>query len=215
MITKPIAVLLAPLLLNGCMMAGMAGMGHMGTGMNAASARSEPTVIKEVSGGGFRVTVDFPYYASVDSLSYTVTVRGADGQLIGSDALVALEVSPAATDSAVTAMAPSHAGHAAQGEHAIPGGLLQMRFAPVERGGGRFVFRPSLAPGAAYRLVVVVGRVGDEALEPPIVVEHRVVLPAPTTMSGNTAHLMPSGGVTPLLVLGGVAMAVMMLFAMR
>ncbi len=111
-------MLLAPLLLNGCMMAGMAGTGRMGTGMNAASARSEPTVIKEVSGSGFRVTVEFPYYASVDSSSYTVTVRGADGQLIRSDALVALEVS----------------------------------------------------------------------LEPPIVVEHRVVLPAPTTMSGNTAH---------------------------
>lgn len=221
MTAKPMAALLAPLLLSGCMMAGMAGMGGMGHmtagahGDSPAATRGGPTVVKEVIGGGFRVTADFSPYAPVDSLSYAVTVRELDGRLITTDASVFLEISPATTESVATSPTPAHAGHPAQAANTMPGGLEHMRFATVERGGGRFVFRPSIPRGGAYRLVVVVERVGETVLDPPIVVDHVVALPASVAPSSESGHVAPSGGKTALVVLGGVSMAVMMLFAMR
>lgn len=221
MTPKLMVALLAPLLLGGCMkagMAGMSGMGHMTAGAHGdspAAARDEPTVVKEVMSGGLRVTVDFPPYAPVDSLRYAVTVRRLDGQFITTDALVFLEVSPATTESVVTSPTPTHAAHQAQAAKTIPGSLERMRLAPVERGGGRFVFRPSIPRGGAYRLVVVVERVGETTLEPPIVVEHVVALTASVLTASESAHVMLSGGKTALVLLGGVSMAVMMLFAMR
>jgi len=219
---KLMAAVLAPLLLSGCMMAGMAGMGGMGHVSGAgthdggpATAPGAPTIVKEVVAGGLRVTAEFPTYAPDDSLSYVVTLRGLDGRAITTDASVFLEVSPATMGSAIAAPAPMHAGDPAKIAHAMPGGLERMRFAPVERGGGRFVFRPSIPRDGAYRLTVLVERAGDTVMDPPIVVDHVVQLPP--LAAGPTAreHAMRGGGLTPLVVLGAGFMAVMMLFAVR
>jgi len=218
MTAKLLAALLAPLLLSGCMMAGMVGMGRMGVGAHGGSpadARSAPTVVREVIGGGFRVTADFPSFTPVDSLSYSVTLRGLDGTLITADASVALEVSPAITESVAASPTPAHTRHPAPSATAMPSGLAHMQFAPVERGGGRFVFRPSIPRGGAYRLAVVVERVGETTLDPPIVVDHVVALPASAPPSAEPGHVMPSGGLTALGILGGVSMAVLMLLVMR
>ena len=220
---KPMAALLAPLLVSGCMMAGMAGMGGMspmgggGThGSGLAMAPAEPTIVKEVVVGGLRVTAEFPIFAPGDSLRYSVVLRGLDGRAITTDASVFLDVSPVRMGSAVASPAPMHAEDPAKSAHAMPGGLERMRFAPVERGGGRFVFRPSIPRDGAYRLAVLVERTGDTVLDPPIVLDH-VAQMLPTTVGApmSSGHVLRGGGLTPLVVLGAGLMAVMMLFAVR
>ncbi len=218
---KWMTALLAPLLLSGCMMAGMAGMGgmgHMGAGAHkgsAAAAHGEPTVIKEMTGGEFRVTADFPPYAPTDSLRYTVTVRTLDGRLITTDAQVVMDVSPAATEAVAMVPAAAHAGHAAPTAKTASAGFEHIRFAPVERGGGRFVFRPSIPRGGAYRIAVTVERVGDTVLDPPIMLAHVVSLPALAAPPSASGHTTRTSGLATLAILGGVSMAVMMLLAMR
>ena len=219
MTAKLMATLLAPLLLSGCMMAGMGGMGHMAGGTHGSSpamAPGEPTVVKEAVAGGLRVTAAFPTYASGDSVTYTVTLSGLDGRAITTDASVFLEVSPATIGSADTSLAHTHAVAPAKVAHALPGGLERMRFLPVERGGGRFVFRPSIPRDGAYRLIVLVERAGDTVLDPPIVVEHVVqLLPTTTGTPMAPGHAMRGWGLTPLMLLGAGFMAVMMLVAIR
>ena len=219
---KLMAALSAPLLLNGCMMAGMAGMGGMGHvsgggthDSGAAAAPGAPTIVKEVVAGGLRVTAEFPTYAPGDLLSYTVTLRDLDGRTITTDASVFLEVSPATMDSAVAAPAPTHAGPPAKIAHAMPGGLERMRFAPAERAGGRFVFRPSIPRDGAYRLTVLVEGARETVMDPPIVVDQVVQLLAITPEPSAPRHAMRGGGLTPLVLLGAGFMAVMMLFALR
>lgn len=220
-----IAALLAPLLASGCMMAGMSGMagmggmGHSSTdsthGSTPANARGEPTVVKEVVAGGLRVTADFPARRVGDSLSYTVTLRELDGRVISTDALVFLEVSPVIMSSASASPGPTHAGHPAKTARENADGLLRTKFAPVERGGGRFVFRPAFLQAGAYRLSVLVERSGDRVIDPPLVVDHVVQLQAPATGPSGGGHAMRGGGLTPIMLLGAGFMAVMMLVAIR
>lgn len=184
-------------------------------GSGLAEAPGEPTIVKEVVAGGLRLTADFPPYAPGDSLSYTVTLRDLDGRAITTDASVFLEVSPAIMGNAATSPVPTHAGHPAMIAHAMSGGLERMRFTPVERGGGRFVFRPSIPRDGAYRLTVLVERAGDTVLDPPMVVDHVVQLQATATGPSGGGHAMRGRGLTPLVLLGAGFMAVMMLVAVR
>ena len=221
MTAKLMAVLLAPLMLSGCMMAGMAGMGGMGHtgdgthGSDLATAPGEPTIVKEIVAGGLRVTAVFPTYAPGDSLSYTITLRDLDGRPITTDASVFLEVSPASMRSAATSPVPTHAERPAMIAHTMSGGLERSRFAPVERGGGRFVFRPSIPRDGAYRLTVHVERTGDTLVDPPLALDHVVQLRAPATGPSGGGNAMRGGGLTPLVLLGAGFMAVMMLVAIR
>ena len=220
---KLMAALLAPLLLNGCMMAGMAGMGGMGHvsgggthDAGSASAPGAPAIVNEVITGGLRVTAEFPTYAPSDSLNYTVTLRDLDGRILTTDAAVFLEVSPAAMGSVAAVPAPTHAGPPAKIAHTMPGGLERMRFVPVERAGGRFVFRPSIPRDGAYRLTVLVEGAGDAVLTPPIVIDHVVqMLPTAARAPMSSGHATQGWGLTPLVLLGAGFMAVMMLFAVR
>ena len=197
MISKLIAVLLTPLLLNGCMMAGMTGMGHAGAATparGAAGAPAESNMVKEMVAGDLRVTAEFPIFAPSDSLSYVVTIRRLDGPAIESDALVSLDVSPITTVGAASTSA---------------------RFTPVERGGGRFVFRPSIPRHEGYRLAIAVERVGSTVMDPPIVLDYVVQPHSPATSLRQPGHAAPSGGLTPLVLLGAGLMAAMMLLAIR
>jgi len=219
------ATLLAPLLLSGCMMAGMAGMAGMGGMGHAVGAGSHddglmaapgvPTIIKEVVVGELRVTADFPAYAWGDSLRYAVTLRGIDGRAFTAGASVFLDVSPTTIDSAAGAPEATHAGHSMVTAPATPGASQRTRYTPAEREGGRFVFRPSIPREGTYRLAVLVERAGDTVMDPPLVVEHVVRLSPPSAMPATAGHAMRGGRLTPLVVLGAGVMALMMLVAVR
>lgn len=185
---------LTPLLLSGCMLPGMGGMGgmgmHGGGGMQEASPGSSmrgPATIKESVAGGIRVTVSFPPYALGDALAYDVSLRDLRDETLIRDASVSLVVTP----DGATKLAPSMSDS------------------------GTHVFRPALTAEGAYRLVVVVERVGTTVLDPPVKVEHTVQLLKPMQTGGGDGHGPAASRVTPVIVLGAVVMAVMMAFMFR
>ncbi len=219
MSAKLIVALLAPLLLGSCMMAGMAGLGPMSGGdthgASSAAASGEPTIVKEVVVGGLRVTANFPAQAAGDALRYVVAIRDRDGRFVTGDVAVFLEVSPARAQLADAS--PSHpgTGHSTETAGEPSGGVERTRVAPAEREAGQFTFRPAIPSAGAYRLAVLVERVGNTLLEPAIVVEHVATLSAKAPATSAGGHAMWSGRATPLVLLGAGLMAVMMLVAVR
>ena len=219
---KLIAALLAPLLTSGCMMAGMAGMGglgHMsGTGMHTsgvAASPDGPLEVHEVSAGGFRVTTESPGQLVGDSLRVAVIVRELDGRAITTDASVFLDVTPTSATGSADQPVPTHAGHSARLAHQIPEDGALKRFSPSSHAGGQFEFRTAITPDGAYRLAVVVERVGDRVLDPPIVVS-RVIQAQPAATGGaHTASAPNASQLVPLALLGAGLMAVMMLVTLR
>ncbi len=212
---KLLVVLLIPFAVNGCMMAGMAAMGGGGHMMGGgalhggiADSARQPTVIREVMSGSLRVTAEFPFFISGDSLRYVATIQNRDGRARTEDALVFLEVS-SATGKVVATPAPTHAGHPSMIVSAPSDGLERTRLTPVERAEGRYVFRPTIPRDGVYRLAIVVERVGDTVLDPPVVVDHVIQIARART------HARWGGGVTPLVFLGTAFMAVMMVVAIR
>lgn len=220
--TKLFTVLWPALLLNGCMVAGMGGMGGMGHMMPGGTHGEDPPtavsgqhIVKEVVAHGIRVTADFPPFAPSDSLTYTVTLRDLGGRAITADASVFLSVSPAALTSDAMPPAPGHAGHPATTEGARRSDLALTRVVPVLRGGGTFVFRPSVPRDGPYRLTVLVERVGDTVMEPPLALDQVVQLSAHIESPTGHGQALGREGLTPLLLLGAGLMAVMMIFSFR
>ena len=171
------------------------------------------TIVKDVVVGGLRVTATFPAQAAGDALRYVVTIRDRDGPFVTGDVAVFLEVSPARTQNADGS--PSHTGHSPETAREPSVGVERTRVAPAEREAGQFTFRPAIPSAGAYRLGVVVERVGDTLLDPAIVVEHVATLAAKAPATSAGGHAMRSGRVTPLVLLGAGFMAVMMLVAIR
>lgn len=212
---KLMVVLLIPLLASGCMMVGMAAMGGGGHMMGGgtrhggtADSTHQPTVIKEVISGSLRVTAEFPFFAAGESLRYVATIQDRDGQARTENAIVFLEVS-SATGNVVATPAPTPTGHPAMTAHAAPDVVERTRLSPVERAGGRYLFRPTIATEGSYRLAIIVERVGDTVLDPPVVVEHT------TQIARAQSHAQWGGRVTPLVILGAAFMTVMMVVAIQ
>lgn len=220
--SKLFAALLAPLLTSGCMMAGMAGMGGMGhmsgggTHAGGAAVSTDRTMeVSEVVAGGLRVSAEFPVQLAGYSSRFAVVLRELDGRAITTDAAVFLDVAPVGSRRTAAQPPPNHAGHPAKLAHAMPEDLARTRTAPDARSGGRFEFRPTLAPDGAYLVTVVVERVGERVFDPPISVS-RVMQFAPSAASDSHAANAPWGGrVVPLAVLGTGLMALMMLVTWR
>ncbi|MBA4071170.1 MAG: hypothetical protein C0497_04930 [Gemmatimonas sp.] len=212
---KMMVVLLMPFAVSGCMMAGMAatgGGGHMigGGALHGGTAGStrQSTVIKEVMSGSLRVTGEFPFFTSGESLRYVATIQDRDGRARTENAIVFLEVS-SAPGNVVATPVPTHAGHPSMIVNARSDVVERTRLTPVERAGGQFVFRPTIPTDGVYRLAIVVERVGDTVLDPPVVVDHITQIARAPNPAGW------GGGVTPLVLLGAAFMTVMMLVAIR
>lgn len=122
--------------------------------------------------------------------------------------MVFLEVSSAAGN-VVATRAPTHAGHPSMVVTAPLDVVERTRLSPGERAGGRYVFRPTIATEGSYRLAIIVERVGETVLDPPVVVEHT------TQIARTRSHAQWGGRVTPLVILGAAFMAVMMVVASR
>ncbi len=220
--SKLIAALLAPLLTSGCMMAGMAGMGGMGhmsgggTHAGGAAVSMDGTMeVSEVVAGGLRVTAEFPAQVAGDSTRFAVVLRELDGRAITTDAAVFVDVTPVGGTSAAAPPVPTQPGHPATMSHPAPRTMALQRIVPYARSGGRFEFHSFLEPETAFRVTVVVERVGDRVMEPPISVS-RVLQHAPRAAGDAHAASTPWGGyAVPLAVLGAGLMALMMLVTWR
>lgn len=220
--SKLIAALLAPLLTSGCMMAGMAGMGGMGhmsgggTHAGGAVVSTDGTMeVSEVVAGGLRVSAEFPAHAAGDSSRFAVVLREMDGRAITADAAVFLDVTPVGSTSSAAPPVPTPAGHSATLAHPSPRGTALQRIVPYVRTGGRYEFRSLLAPEGAFRATVVVERVGDRVMDPPISMS-RVIQHAPrATGDAHAANTPWAGHAVPLAMLGAGLMALMMLVTWR
>jgi len=219
---KLMVALLAPLLMGGCMMAGMAGMAGMGHmagsethGTNSAAAPDAATIVKQVNVGGLRVTAEFPAQAAGESLRYVVTISDRDGRVVAGDAALFLEVSPVHPPNANASPMASHTGHPLPAVQAPLDDVTRTRFMPAARDAEQYIFRPDIASAGTYRLAVVVERVGDTRLDPAIVVEHVVTLAPKAPATSARSHAMWAEQITPLVLLGAGFMALMMLVAIR
>ena len=213
---KTYAVLSVPLFLSGCMMVGMGGMGGGMHGASQGASMSGQTLIKDSVVNGIRITAEFPPYMMGDALAYTVTLRDVRDKSAISDASLAMIVTPDDINhGSRSAPTVPHSGHGDSATVRSQDSAERIKVSPDKVGDGTYVFRPSIMKEGAYRLVVLVERVGTVTMDPPIEVEQTVQLRAPMDEhSGNGDHGMGSGK-TPLALLGVAVMAAMMLFMFR
>lgn len=208
------AALVLPLFLGGCMMAGMGMMGPMRSGKHG---RDGPTVIKEVVGGGLRVTAEFPAYTPGDSLRYTVTIFDIDAQVLIPEASVVLIASPVTGTSEASGSPSSHvhADSPPPTDRQRRVEVQRMTAVADGRHSGSFVFRPSLPRDGPYRLTVLVDRAGSRAIDPPLVLDQVVQLQVTGVQPSDLAHEAHGARLTPFVVLGTGLMAIMMMFSFR
>ena len=216
------AVMPAALLLGGCMMLGMGGMGSAGGGGmhgdSHVSSTSGQTLVKESVVNGIRVTVEFPPYVSGDALVYVVTLRDDRDKSFISDASMALIV----TSDDNRSQGSSASRPNSQSEHRDSsttstgeGKVGAMRVAPDRTGNGRYVFRPSIATGGAYKFVFVVERVGNVTQAPPIEIEQSIQLDKQMNQHSGNGDRVTGVGMTSVAVIGAAVMAIAMLFMLR
>lgn len=205
-----VAATAAPMLLSGCMMGAMGAMGHStGSAMPSPPAAMESRVSStsaKVVVGEIGVTVDFRAPPAGDSVVVAVTVVGP-GPMSGRDADLTLTIAPAS--------ATSHSGEHESVGRARGGAFGAMLLSPVEDGAGNYIFRAVLPNDGPYRLTVGLRRVGARTFEPPIEVAQVWDLSPMMRASGASPHDGNRSGLTPLLLLGAGAMAMMMLFTFR
>ena len=207
---KSYAVILAPLLLSGCMMLGMGGMGLSGGGgMHGASPGSAvkgQTIIKESIANGIRITAEFPPYALGDELVYPVTLHSVRDNSIVAIASIALTVTLDDTRNQ-----GSHSGHL--DSSMTQNNLGKITISPDNMGNGTYVFRPLITTAGSYTFVFFLGGVGNVTTDPPIEVRQTVQLDSLKNQhSGNGGH---GSGIAPTVLIGASIMAIMMLFMFR
>ena len=182
MTTRLAVVLLLSQMLNGCMMAGMGGMGHTGArdmpNAHDLSRARNPTIVKEVVDRDIRMTAEFPHYLASDSLIYTVTLQSLDGRSIGTDVKVFLSASATRGVQATSPTGMARGGHDAMVNRDTRDTLFRIMVAPIVRDGGTFTFAPALPRDGPYRIRVLVERVVDTVLAPPLTLEQIVSLDA-------------------------------------
>ncbi len=214
-----LAALLAPLLTSGCMLTGMAGvggMGHVGHGQMAADEASiRMREVSEVVAEGLRISIDSPVRASSDSASVLVELHAMDGRVIAAPVALFLNVGRLGTTHAGDPPAKGHAGHETMAAPAVLSEAAFTRVTPVSRGDGRYEFRLALAPEQSYRLTVVVERVGDKVMSPPLRVGRMMAPASDASSAPHSAHGMWGGASVPLALLGAGLMAAMMLVSWR
>lgn len=210
-----------PLLLSGCMMLGMGGMGTPGAssmhGASGGSSINGPTLVKEAVIDGIRLTAEFPPYVLGDRLTYRVTVRDARDKSSIANASVALIVT--AIDNShlhsPSGQAGSDSRHADSASTRSQRALRKMVVPPDEIGDGAYVFRPAIATAGAYRFVFVLERVGSDALATPIEVEHTVQLLDRRDRHSGHGDPATRSAMAPAVLIGAGVMAIMMLFMIR
>ena len=211
---KLCAVILAPLSLSGCMMLGMGGMGLSGGGGKHGASQSSTTrgqtIIKDSIVSGIRITTEYPPYVLGDALAYTVTLRDVRDKSMISDATIALIVTPDDNRSK-----GSRSGHLDSSVMQNQRSSWTMKMSPEVIGNGTYVFRPSITTGGAYRFTFVVEKVDNVTISPAIEVEQTFQLLSQTDQQSENGGHKTGSGISPAVLIGAGAMAIMMLFMFR
>lgn len=193
---RSIVMLMIPLLVSGCMMTGAGAVGHRST-RGQRHADRIPTIgqalIKEAVIEGVRVTAEFPPAALGDTPNYRVTLRRVRDSTAIADAVVTMFIALADTRDRGTSITARALGN------------------------GLYVLRPVFAGEGTYRYLIRVERVGQVTPIAALELEQVVRIGAlidPGAASGAEDHAGNSR-FAPAALLGGAAMAVMMLVMWR
>lgn len=189
-----ILMVATPLLLSGCMMFGSGGMGHGsggGHGRDDGMPVTDQTLIKEAVIQGVRITAEFPVSALGDNPDYRVTLRRERDSTAIADAVVTMFIAPAGTRDRGTGVSAS------------------------ARGNGLYVARPVTTGEGAYRVLIRVERVGQVTPTAAIELEQVVRIRAPIDPGARGGDHAGNSRLAPAALLGGAAMAVMMLVMWR
>ncbi|MBX9927800.1 MAG: hypothetical protein K2X99_02715 [Gemmatimonadaceae bacterium] len=202
-----VSTVVVPLLLSGCM---MAGMGHATSSSMPRRSEATPPPVSPTTAtvviGEIRMTVDFRPSTADDSAQLVVAVVGPR-PLSGRDVDLTLTIVPV---SATTA-AVEHGSDVRRRQSTYDSIVLS----PVEDAAGPWVFRPVFPRNGPFRLTVGLRRAGTRTFLPPIEVAQVWDLsPTPRAMVG-ASHSVDRSGLTPLVILGAGLMAVMMLVGIR
>jgi hypothetical protein len=214
-VKKTYALLPAPLFLSGCMMLGMGGMAMHGAPQG--SSMNGQTLVKESVANGMRLTAEFPPYALGDALVYEVTLRDVRDKSTISDASIALIVmsDENRNQGSRSGQASSQSGHGDSSTTRSQGSIGKMKVSPDEVDDGRYVFRPSITNGGAYKFVFVLDRVGSVAIDPPIEVEQNVQLDGRMDKHAGESDHATRSAMAPVVVASAAVMAIMMVFMLR
>ncbi len=221
---KPIYLLLPlSLILEGCMMLGMGGMGHTGSGGmqgdSHGSSMNGQTIVKESVVNGIKITVEFPPYTLSDELAYKVTLYDVREKMIISDASISLIVTSDDSRKQVSrsGQASSHSGHGDSPPTQSQGKAEKMKFSPDEINNGTYIFHPTIKNKGAYKFIFVLERVGNVEIDPPIEVEQTVQLYSQIDQTSEHSRDNMAGFSlsSPVILIGLGAMAIMMLFILR
>jgi len=197
--------LLTPLFLSGCMMLGMGGMGHTGSGGmhgdSHGSSMNGQTIVKESVVNGIKITAEFPPYTLSDELAYKVTLYDVREKLIISDASISLIVT---TDNS-----------RGQDSHSDHGKMKEMKFLPDGINNGTYIFRPSIKNTGAYKFIFVLERVGNVTIDPPIEVDQTIQLLSQANQHSENGDNMTGYGISPVVLISAGVMAIIMLFMLR
>ncbi|MFA5804536.1 MAG: hypothetical protein WC879_07810 [Melioribacteraceae bacterium] len=216
-------LLMLSIILEGCMMLGMGGMGHTGgggmQGDSHGSSMTGKTIVKESIVNGIKITAEFPPYTLSDELAYKVTLYDVREKIIISDASISLIVTSndSRSQGSRSGQASSHSGHGDSSPTQSQGKVEKMKFSPDEINNGTYIFHPTIKNKGTYKFIFVLEKVGNVAIDPPIEVEQTVQLYSrmdqPSEHSGdNMAGFSLS---SPVILIGLGAMAIMMLFILR
>ncbi len=190
---------LLPLFLSSCMMLGIDGMKHGGS--HNEKTQQQKTVVKESIVDGIRITVEFPPYTLADELVYKVNLYDVREKLIISDALISLIVTP-----------DNDRSHDSHSDHSK---MQEMKFSPDEIKNGAYIFRPIIKDTGAYKFIFVLDRVGNFNIVPPIEVEQNIQLSSQMDMHSEDGDNMEGSGISHVVLMGSVSMAIMMLFMLK
>lgn len=214
-------LLLLSIILEGCMMLGMGGMGHMG-GMNEnshGSSMNGQTIVKESVVNRIKITAEFPPYILSDELAYKVTLYDVREKMIISDASISLIVTPDDSRKQVSrsGQTSSHSGHGDSSPAQSPSKIEKMKFSPDEINNGTYIFHPTIKNKGVYKFIFVLERVGNITIDPPIEVEQTVQLYSRIDQpSEHSSENMAGFSLSsPVILIGIGAMAIMMLFILR
>lgn len=180
--------------LSGCMMAGMGMMhGNNSHGMNMGDHNSNRVIIKEFNTDEYKITAEFPSSIHGNADVCRIKILDKTANTLQTDVEIYLEV--------------LHANKNGHEDHTI-------RIKHSKYGNGYFVFLPNVSSNDSYNLAFAIERIKTNIFSDPIRIDY--LTENNSEMDDSHSH-SDSGSIfsSPILYVGVVAMAVMMIFMLR
>jgi len=193
-LTLLVAVVFCSVYLSGCMMAGMGMMhGDNSHGMNMEDHNSNRVIIKEFNTGEYKITAEFPSSIHGKADVCRIKILNKAANTLQTDVEIYLEVLHANTN--------GHEDH-----------TIKIKHSKYEN--GYFVFLPNVSSNDSYNLAFAIERIKTNIFSDPIRIEYST---ENNSEMGDSHSHSDSESIfsSPVLYIGAVAMAVMMIFMLR